>query len=1303
MTAPAPIKSYSQVAKVVDASSENILSLPVASTPGQASQPLQNQQQQGRRESGSRRGENKPRGGRNSGNFSQRQMQQPSPASSNAVPGANDTESSEEATAPPQSGSFRQPYIPNFYSARPPPMNYGDMSYNPMYAYGAPPFFPQQAYYPPAQTVPVAGGAPDAAAAPPKTSGFVIPVRERKVLQIVNPANKQVVKLPEPPATTAKTPPVTLSAPPAAAAPVTAAVPVPAEKKVVLKNPTTGKVIEIAAPEPRVSQAAPPVESKETVIVRLDSDTGAAAAKAKVPEPAKVETPAAVPTPSPQKPKEQPTISVASPPKTAATSPTKAASSPQSPSKALPKSPLVRHREPHAADHVPKTATFKVPAPITPATQASPTSATGKSVVSEPADELEDGEVQEPTLPANATAIADFGTITYPATLKCVLPKGSVPKYSSEFMIEICKRIKLRPQGLLPMSALIDDEISRRSTSSKSAPRMERHGSSSGGYRGGDRSGSFSGGSKERERGFSNAGYSSASGGGRGGNRRESRGGRSGSFRGESRSSRGGRRDERAERSSSVSQGPVAPLVRSENAWVPVNKKDLAADEVVVKSVKGLLNKLTVENFVRVADKILRSDLTNPEILVRVIELVFGKAVDEPHFGAMYARLCGLLMTELPGVHNWVHADAQKNQFRILLLKKCQNEFESDAKWTLQDDGGLEERQRRRANIASLTAEEKQAIAVEDYERAKAKRHSLGNIQFVGELYINGMISEAIIHRCIIHLLQKIREPEEEEVESLCKLMTTIGRKLDEQSRVQKAVHMDQYFSRIAELSVHVSLTSRIRFMAMDVIDLRKNNWVQRATVNTGPTTIAQVHREAEEQKRREDRERQMNRSGSGRGGSGSHGRAPARAQPQPSRRQNDVRVVTADGGDGWTAVSSRGGETPRSGFPTDSPVTARNAWGVRAKGAAEEPEASKPQNQFSILQRSEAAASVPATPALKPAEKLEKSYKEFKQTLELAELLDDFKDLDDVTLVEPLIKLALQHILDSNAKHAPQIVKLFTRLLNEYDSDKIWNAFASFLTDFESDLSDFPRGFHNFAEILSPLYSLDLFKVEDMEILAKPFAEYGGALPAGPKFLAAFLESLSPEDLIKFLTSDHDISVFWPAFNSQEFNKWIAKYPALKFVSSFGKIAQAFLLDTSNPLPPLEVPEVESEATKTLFRAVIGQAIAEVVEDVNASLPPLTREKYAVIQGFFDKMKPLFDSYRPEDLADLLSETSSVLLEKSCDKTYFDAFFRILRDTEIVPRETHLAYQAVAQPGALKHLEGWFKSLEEEEDEDDA
>jgi translation initiation factor 4G len=151
-----------------------------------------------------------------------------------------------------------------------------------------------------------------------------------------------------------------------------------------------------------------------------------------------------------------------------------------------------------------------------------------------------------------------------------------------------------------------------------------------------------------------------------------------------------------------------------------------------------------------------------------------------------------------------------------------------------------------------LKRKEKQELL--DEKLSKAKRRSLGNIRFIGELFKLGMLTEGIMHDCINRLLKQ--ETDEENLECLCKLLTTIGKDID---KTQAAKLMKEHFEKLDKIIGRTrrpaaNISSRIRFMILDVIELRHNIWVPRRTENA-PKTIDEIHREIEEERRIQDQE----------------------------------------------------------------------------------------------------------------------------------------------------------------------------------------------------------------------------------------------------------------------------------------------------------------------------------------------------------------------------------------------------------------------------------------------------------------
>lgn len=61
--------------------------------------------------------------------------------------------------------------------------------------------------------------------------------------------------------------------------------------------------------------------------------------------------------------------------------------------------------------------------------------------------------------------------------------------------------------------------------------------------------------------------------------------------------------------------------------------------------------------------------------------------------------------------------------------------------------------------------------------KADMRKRSLGNLQFMGELFKLGMLSETIIHECITRLLKSTSD--DESLECFRVLIMTTGKDLD--------------------------------------------------------------------------------------------------------------------------------------------------------------------------------------------------------------------------------------------------------------------------------------------------------------------------------------------------------------------------------------------------------------------------------------------------------------------------------------------------------------------------------------------
>ncbi|KAM4877901.1 LOW QUALITY PROTEIN: eukaryotic translation initiation factor 4 gamma 1-like [Thomomys bottae] len=284
-------------------------------------------------------------------------------------------------------------------------------------------------------------------------------------------------------------------------------------------------------------------------------------------------------------------------------------------------------------------------------------------------------------------------------------------------------------------------------------------------------------------------------------------------------------------------------LNKAEKTWKPSSKRTTAdkdrgeedADgsktQDPFRRVRSILNKLTPQMFQQLMKQVTQLAIDTEERLKGVIDLIFEKAISEPNLSVAYANMCRCLMalkvptTEKPTV---------TVNFRKLLLNRCQKEFEKD-----KDDDEVFEKKQKEMDEAA-TAEERGRLKEELGEaRDIARQRSLGNIKFIGELFKLKMLTEAIMHECVVKLL---KNHDEESLECLCHLLTTIGKDLD---FAKAKPRMDQYFNQMEKFIKEKKTSFHIRFMLQDVLDLQHSNWVPRRG-DQGPKTMDQIHKEAE-------------------------------------------------------------------------------------------------------------------------------------------------------------------------------------------------------------------------------------------------------------------------------------------------------------------------------------------------------------------------------------------------------------------------------------------------------------------------
>jgi translation initiation factor 4G len=258
------------------------------------------------------------------------------------------------------------------------------------------------------------------------------------------------------------------------------------------------------------------------------------------------------------------------------------------------------------------------------------------------------------------------------------------------------------------------------------------------------------------------------------------------------------------------------PDANDSNVWRPTSVRDgQVTTETLLKTVRGLLNKMTPTKHDKIFAQIQALDINDEERLSGVISLFFEKAISEPFFASTYAKMCQALSEKTV----LSSTDAVKSvSFRTLLLAHCKKEFDKDSAALV----GLTEK--RNEIFHAETEERKKQLKIELQDLVdQNRRKALGNITLIGELFRVGTISEKVIHRCIHRLL--IDPAEEKSIELLCSLMSVIGKELDTNTNSEL---MNFYFCTLERIAVQPKLTNRTRFMVIDLTELRSRKWTPR-------------------------------------------------------------------------------------------------------------------------------------------------------------------------------------------------------------------------------------------------------------------------------------------------------------------------------------------------------------------------------------------------------------------------------------------------------------------------------------------
>eukprot|EP00439_Symbiodinium_sp_Y106_P068438 s1744_g11.t1 len=219
---------------------------------------------------------------------------------------------------------------------------------------------------------------------------------------------------------------------------------------------------------------------------------------------------------------------------------------------------------------------------------------------------------------------------------------------------------------------------------------------------------------------------------------------------------------------------------------------------VVARSIRAILNKLTLERFQQLYEQLFSSGIRRPEHVQILLKEVFDKALVQHSFLPMYADLCARLATD---ARITAVCPSSEDCFARILLEMCQSCF-GQLLAAEDDDPG------------SWDLEE---------SRLRRKHRDLGTVKWIGELLTHGLLRSRLLCSCVQQLLAE-RQRCPEFVEFAAALLRSAGKTFDVVSWEHRP-QLQRLFGELEELSVSDSLSLRLRFLLRDLLELRASSW----------------------------------------------------------------------------------------------------------------------------------------------------------------------------------------------------------------------------------------------------------------------------------------------------------------------------------------------------------------------------------------------------------------------------------------------------------------------------------------------
>jgi len=241
-----------------------------------------------------------------------------------------------------------------------------------------------------------------------------------------------------------------------------------------------------------------------------------------------------------------------------------------------------------------------------------------------------------------------------------------------------------------------------------------------------------------------------------------------------------------------------------------------------IRNIRILLNKLAGENFARVSDTIQNNFAYTEEIVERLAKMLFNKCIKEPKYIHLYIKLADQLFKKFSAsTLGQSGRIVVGSNFRRTFLNLCQEAFENRQSNDFFND------------LSSDMTEEERAF--------RKRQHILGSMKLIGELFSQGILTDAVLIQCMENMQS---EKNEENAEIMANLLLITGKRVYEyfafEARMTNLVKrpklkitklnkelFESYIDYLVSIKQNDKIPARIKFLIQDIIDIRDKDWMQ--------------------------------------------------------------------------------------------------------------------------------------------------------------------------------------------------------------------------------------------------------------------------------------------------------------------------------------------------------------------------------------------------------------------------------------------------------------------------------------------